>query len=115
MIRPYNDNTLNIFDGAILQLIVLVTALPLFETFDSSLVKGTSFVLLILPLVQYVVMKIHTNKQTLIKVTKNAIKCFQDKDVTDNNVANDVANNDIDLVIDDSMRRNATIATISER
>ena len=115
MIRPYNDNTLNVFDGAILLLVVLVTALPLFETFDSSLVKGISFVLVILPLVQFVVMKIHTNKRTLIKVTINAIKCFQDEDVTDNNVANDVANNDIDLVIDDSMRRNATIATISER
>ena len=115
MMRPYNDNTLNIFDGAILQLIVLVTALPLFETFDSSLVKGTSFLLVILPLVQFVVMKIHTNKQALIKVTKNAFKCFQDKDVPDNSVVNDAANNDIDLVIDDSMRRNATIATISER
>ena len=114
-IRPYNDDTLNIFDGAILQLIVLVTALPLFETFDSSLVKGTSFVLVILPLVQFVVMKIHTNKQTLINVTKNAFICIQDEDVPDNNVFNDAANNDIDLVIDDSMRRNATIATISER
>ena len=114
MIRPYNDNTLNIFDGAVLLLVVLVTALPLFETFDSSLVKGTSFVLVILRLVQFVMMKIHTNKQTLIKVTKNVFKCFQDEDVTDNNVANDAANNDIDLVIDDSMRRNATIATICE-
>ena len=114
-IRPYNDNTLNILDGAILPLIVLVTALPLFETFDSSLVKGTSFVLVILPLVQFVVMKIHTNKQILINVTKNAFICFQDEDVPDNNVFNDAANNDIDLVIDDNMRRNATIATISER
>ena len=115
MIRPYNDNTLNIFDGAVLLLVVLVTALPLFETFDSSLVKGTSFVLVILPMVQFVVMKIHTNKRTLIKVSKNAIKCFQDEDVTDNNVANDVGNNNIDLVIDDNMIRNATIATINER
>ena len=87
--RPYADNILNIFDGAILQLIVLVTAIPLFGTFDSSLVRGTLFVLVILPL-----MKIHNNKQILIKVTKNAIKCFQDEDVTDNNVANDAANND---------------------
>ena len=114
MMRPYNDNTLNIFDGAVLQLIVLVTALPLLETFGSSLVKGTSFVLVILPLIQFFVMKIYTNKHSLVKVTKNAIKYFQDKDVPDNNAPSNAAN-DIDLVIDDSMRRNATIAAICER
>ena len=59
-------------------------------------------------------MKIHTNKRTLIKVMTNAIKYFQDEDVPDNNVVNDAANNAIDSVIDDSMRRNATIATICE-
>ena len=115
IIRPYNDNTLNIFDGAILLIVVLVTALPLFETFDSGLVKGTSFVLVILPLIQFVMMKIHANNQTFIKVMKNAIKYFQDKDVPDNNAAKNAANNDIDLVIDDSKRRNATIATICDR
>ena len=114
IMRPYNDNTLNIFDGAVLLLVVLVTALPLLETFDSSLVKGTSFVLVILPLIQFVVMKIHTNKHSLVKVMKNAIKYFQDKDVPDNNAASNAAN-DIDLVIDDSMRGNATIAAICER
>ena len=114
MMRPYNDNTLNIFDGSILQLIVLVTALPLFETFDSSVIKGMSFVLVILPLIQFVMMKIHTNKHSLVKVTKNAIKYFQDKDVPDNNAASNAAN-DINLVIDDSTRRNATIVVICER
>ena len=115
MMRPYNDNTLNIFDGAVLLLVVLVTALPLLETFDSSLVKGTSFVLVILPLIQFIVMKIYANNQTFIKVMKIAIKYFQDKDVPDNNAANNAANDDIDLVIDDSMRQNATIAAICDR
>ena len=115
IMRPYDDNTLNIFDGAVLLLVVLITALPLFETFDSGLVKGTSFVLVILPLIQFVMMKIHANNQTFIKVMKNAIKYFQDKDVPDNNAAKNAANNDIDLVIDDSKRRNATIATICDR
>ena len=114
IIRPYGDKILNVFDGTVLQLLVLVTALPLFETFDSSLVIGLSFILVILPLIQFTMMKIHTNKQTLVKATKNAIKYFQDEDVPDNNIANDSAKNDIDLVIDDGMRKNATIATICE-
>ena len=113
-IRPYANNILNIFDGTILQLMVLVTALPLFESFDSSLVIGISFVLVILPLVQFAVMMIYSSRQTLMKVTKNVIKFFQDKDVPDNNAANDAENNDVNLVIDDSMRRNATVATIYE-
>ena len=113
-IRPYANNILNIFDGTILQLMILVTALSLFETFDSSLVIGISFVLVILPLVQFAVMTIYSSQQTLMKVTKTVIKYFQDKDIPDNNAANDAANNDVDLVIDDSMRRNATVATIYE-
>ena len=113
-IRPYANNILNIFDGTILQLMVLVTALPLFESFDSSLVIGISWFLVILPLVQFAVMTIYSSQQTLIKVTKNVIKFFQDKDVPDNNAANDAENNDVNLVIDDSMRRNATVATIYE-
>ena len=110
--RPYADNILNIFDGAILQLIVLVTALPLFETLNSSLVKGTLFVLMILPLIHFVLMKIHTNKQTLIKVMTNAIKYFQNEDVPDNNVV--IMMQQIMLLIQLLMRRNATIATICE-
>ena len=112
--RPYADNILNIFDRAILQLIVLVTALPLIESFDSRLVIGISFVLVILPLVQFFMMKIYISKQTLLKIIKAVIKYFQDKDVPDND-ANHEENYCVDQVIDDSMRRNATIATIDEK
>ena len=111
-VRPYADNILNMSDGAILQLMVLVTVLPLFEyfeTFDSSLVIGIAFILVLVPMVQFVVMKVYTTKQTLIKIIRNIIKYFQDKDVPVENEANDVPSGHVDLVIDDNMRKNATI------
>ena len=107
--RPYVDNILNISDGAILQLSVLVTALPLFDTFDSSLIVGIAFILVTLPLVQFVGIKILTNKHTLIQIIKKIIKYFQDKHVPANDVANDAPSNNVDLVIDDNMRKNATV------
>ena len=116
LVRPYADNNLNMSDGAILQLLILVTVLPLFEyfdTFDSSLIVGLAFVLVILPLVQFIVMKVFTSKQTLKVITKKTIKQFSSQKFTQQNLrVNDVVNNQsnfVDLIIDDNMRKNAVI------
>ena len=71
VVRPYSDNILNISDGAILHLMVLVSVLPLFEyfdTFDSSFAVGIAFVLVILPLVQFVVMMIFISKPRMKEI-----------------------------------------------
>ena len=116
LVRPYADNNLNMSDGAILQLLILVTVLPLFEyfdTFDSSLVVGIAFVLVILPLVQFIVMKVFTSKQTLKVITKKTINQFSSPNFTLQNLrVNDAVNNKsnfVDLIIDDNMRKNAVI------
>ena len=114
LVRPYADNILNISDGAILQLLILVAVLPLFEyfdTFDSSLVIGIAFVLVILPLVQFIVMKVFTSKQTLRNITKKTIKQFSSHNSLQGNVpVNDVVcTTFVNLSIDDDMRRNAVV------
>ena len=118
VVRPYVDDVLNIFDGVILNLMVLVTALPLFEyfdTFDSSLVVGIAFVLLILPIVQFIVMKIFISEHNLKVITKKIIKqfCFKNtaakEDVNVNDIANKVSTTFADLTVDDNMRKNAMI------
>ena len=79
LVRPYMDNILNMSDGVILQLMILVTVLPLFEyfdTYDSILVVVVMFALVILPSVQFVAIKLFTSKQTLKVITKKAIKHF---------------------------------------
>ena len=74
--RPYVDDILNMCDEDILHLLILVTVLPLFEYFDTSdpsLIIGIAFILVILPLVQFIVTKVFTSKQTLKVVIKKAI------------------------------------------
>ena len=114
LVRPYADNNLNMSDGAILQLLILVTVLPLFEyfdTFDSSLVVGLAFVLVILPLVQFIVMKVFTSKQTLKQITKKTNKLVSSQNLVQGNapVSDVVCANFVNLTIDDNMRRNAIV------
>ena len=100
---------------SILQLMVLVTLLPLFDhvdTFDSGLVVGTAFVLVILPLIYFTVVKAFTSKQALKANAKKIIAkfSFQNKSVhEDVNVANNLSTDFVNLTIDDSMRENAII------
>ena len=112
IVRPYADDVLNVCDGAVLQLMVLVTVLPLFEyfdSFDSNLVVGAAFVLIILPIVQFTVMKVFISKQTIKVITKKTIKRLSidtkatHEDVTVSDVADRVF---VELNDDDNTRRN---------
>ena len=105
-VEPYADDILNKFDGAILHLMVVVTALPLFEyfdTFDSSFVVGIAFVLVILPLILFVVMKAFTSRQTLKEITQYIIThfSFQNKANADEPVSVNT------VTVNDNMKRNA--------
>jgi len=73
--RPYSNPLLNVFDGVILHFLVLVSVLPLVEFFDSfntDLVVGISFVIIILPLVIFIAMSLVINKG---KIKKLPSKC----------------------------------------
>ena len=121
VVRPYADNILNMFDGAILQLIVLVTALPLFQyfdTYDSNLVVAIAFILVVLPLVQFIVMNVFIYRETIKEITKNTINHFSVQDKRHENepnevIANNSATDDFNIIIDD-YRRSSTATTICE-
>ena len=73
ILRPYSNNFLNVFDGVVLDLIVLVSALPLVEFFDgfnSSLLVGLGFILVALPSIGYIGMTIMVNKGNITKLIK---------------------------------------------
>ena len=117
IVRPYANNILNMFDGAILQLMVLVTALPLFQYFDaydSSLVIAVAFVFVVLPLVQFIALNVFIYRGTIKEITKGIIKRFssQDKPCKDEPnkvIANSSATNDFNSIIDDYSRRSTSI------
>ena len=96
---------------------VLVTVLPLFEyfdSFDSNLMVAAAFVLIILPLVQFTVMKVFISKQTIKVIANKAIKRLsidhkaRHEDVPDSDVADRVSPNSVKQSTDDNTGRNAT-------
>jgi len=109
-VKPYNNAILNKFDGVVLQLIIFITALPLFDDFDSALVTTITFVLVILPLLIFIAIALFLHKDDL----KRIVTHFKFKGQSPTSNSNDVGDNEMpvrefDLVIDDSMRQNATV------
>ena len=105
-LRPYGSNILNVFDGFVLQLMIVVSMVPLIDSYDPDLLLSFMFVLVILPLIPFLIMEIYLYKKTIKKITKY---CVPPKpDTTNSN--NEVPMRDfVDSVIDDSKRVNATI------
>jgi len=76
LFKPYSSkyNFLNMFDGAILHLMFLVSVLPLvefFDSFNSNVVVGIAFVLVILPFTSFIVTNSIANKGKI----KSLIEC----------------------------------------
>ena len=114
LLKPYRDDYLNMFDGAVLHLTILVSVLPLVEFFDSlnsNLVLGTAYVSVLLPLAGLITMKLVIHRRNIRNMI-NYCKCKRSRNV------DEVALNDcqvqllreFDVIVDDNMRRNATIA-----
>ena len=128
--KPYSNDTLNRFDGMVLHLLILVSVLPLvefFDTFNSDLIVGIAFVLIVLPSVIFFIMALVTNKEKIIKLFKFCyLKCLQlrirssyneislDETEESSNATEDPShqNEFATLIIDYSMRRNAIICDV---
>ena len=116
-IKPYSDEMLNKFDGIILHIVIFVTALPLFDDYDSPLVITIAFVLIILPLLKFAAMMLFLYKDNLKKVIAHFT--FKDQSPKGNNNNNDVHNTEapaavreFHFIIDNNMRRNAIICDL---
>ena len=112
MVKPYNNEILNKFDGVILQLIIFITALPLTDSVDSPLVIIVAFVLVVFPLLYFIVITLFLHKDDLKKTIAH-LTHFKCKSKSSNNT--EIENNhatttkEFYLIIDDSMRKNATV------
>ena len=68
LVKPYASVTLNVFDGIILQLIVIISVLPVVEFVDDynkTLVLVIGYFLVIFPLTAFAIMKFWTNKKNI--------------------------------------------------
>ena len=127
LMKPYADEHLNLFDGAVLQLTILVSALPLVEFFDSldyTLISVTVYVLALLPLASLIIMKllIHRRKiknKLIIYCSNLKCKHSRNDDEIPLNVSEAQSGDDPEtqpeetvVIIDDDMRRNATVVDV---
>lgn len=65
MVKPYNSEILNKFDGMVLQIIIFITALPLSDSLDSPLVIMVTFVLVFFPLLHFITITLFLHKDDL--------------------------------------------------
>ena len=110
MMKPYNNEILNKFDGVVLQLIILISTLPLLDDFDSPLVIIISFVLVILPLTILTVVTLFLHKDNLQKFVAH----FSSRSQTPNNdndadISNETPMREFHLIIDDNARQKAKV------
>ena len=108
--KPYNEEILNKFDNIILQLIVFVAALTLLDDIDSPSVMTTVYALVVIPLLLFFGMIFFLHKDDLKKIIKYFT--FKHESPNSSNDVNEVPMREFDLIVDDSMRINATICDI---
>ena len=81
ILKPYSNPLLNNFDGAILQLLILISTLPFVEFFDDSdptLLMIITFIIVMLPLLIFITMSLMINKEKIKRISAyNYIKCLQ--------------------------------------
>ena len=113
IVRPYVDTVHNIFDGIILQLIVIISVLPIIIEFTGSynetLVVMVCYGFAILPLTSFLTIKLWLNKNRIQNTIKSVIIKYKHRYnaiPTDDNVEIASINENI---VDDSVRRNVTV------
>ena len=122
ILKPYRDNVLNLFDGAVLHLTILILFLPLVEFFDSfksNLVIGTAFILVLLPLLGLITMKLLIHRKNIRMMIdrchsfKWICKCPRKDDEISLNDFQEPLIKEVSIIVDDNMRQNATIVDVN--
>ena len=106
-LKPYKHHILNLFDGSILLLVVLATLIPLSDIVSQQLSTATIIIVIILPLIFFIALELIIHKETIIRFMPTKMSANFKTSTT--NSSSEVKVCDIGLVIDDSMRENATV------
>ena len=121
ILKPYANSLLNDFDGAILQVLILISALPFVEFFDDSdatLLRGVTFIIVMLPLLIFITMSLMINKERIKKLPAYCYtKCSQIHLRNYNQIPLEEMEGLADEeeyvnVIDDNRRINATVCDV---
>ncbi|XP_065913644.1 uncharacterized protein [Dysidea avara] len=102
IIKPYKHKTLNVFDGVVLQIMIFSSVISLFDGFNTEVLSAVIIILVILPIIAFVTMELIVYKDSIKKI----LVYIKPKPVDNNDLS---PMSDISFVMDDSMRKNATI------
>ena len=110
--KPYNNKVLNRLDGVILQTMIFITAIPLFDDFDSPLVITIlAFILLFLPLLIFITMTLYLHKDDFKKFAMHFT--FKKGSPRSNDVnKNEIPMDDYQLITDGSIKDNVTVTLL---
>ena len=117
LVRPYVSTIHNVFDGMVLQLIVVISVLPIVgfvDNYNETLVVVISYFLTIWPLAGCITIKLWINKKNIQDTVKYLSKKWSDQyNVIPTNDTEEVAQVDeVGIVVDDNMRRNAIVVDV---
>ena len=75
LLRPYDNDALNHYDGTVLQLLLLVVSLQIISVsesggFEDNAISGMTYGLLFLPLLAYIVLSLYIKRDTICSVMK---------------------------------------------
>ena len=109
VLKLYKHQVLNLFDGLILLLVVLATLIPLADNVSQQLSTVTINIVIILPLIFFIALELKVHKEDIKIIVAKIIANFSTTLIPSTNHCNEVPMGDIGLVIDNSIRENATI------
>jgi len=104
IVKPYDSKILNIFDGVVLQIMVFISVASLLDNVSSTTLSTFIILLMVLPLIVFTAMELFIHKETI----KRVVDYFKPKAPVDNGASPDPAS-DFGIIIDDDVRKNATI------
>ena len=111
--KPYNNEILNKLDGVILQIMIFITALPLFDDLDSpSVITIIDFVLLFLPLLIIIVMTLYLHQDNLRKFVVHIALKNRSPHRNDVCSKNDIPMDDYQFIRDSSTRESVTVTLL---
>ena len=117
LVQPYTSTFLNVFDGIILQLIVIISGLPVVQfvdNYDETFVLTITYVLVILPLTAFIAMKLWFNEKNILDALNSCRVNYFHKyraPPTDDD-EQPIEADEIGIIVDDNMRRNAIIVDV---
>ena len=116
LVRPYASTIHNIFDGIILQLIVILSVLPVVEfadDYNKTFLQVIIYLSVILSLTSFAVIKLWNNKDEVHNFVRRLPEmCSQNYAALVNDTREPAGMREFDNVVDDNMRRNATVVDV---